>query len=78
MALKVEFRDWLAAQVESVQGQLESENSPERLQMLREAPAPELPDVRAGWLMGYADALQGILNELPPGLLTRKIDMPDA
>jgi hypothetical protein len=76
MALKVEFGDWLASQVQVAHGQLESENSPEQLQVLREAPTQEFPEVRAGWLMGYAVALQSLLDELPPGLLIRKVDVP--
>jgi hypothetical protein len=76
MGLRIDFKDWLENQVETVTDNLAAENSPERLQMLKKAPSTEIPDVRAGWLMGYADALQTILESAPAGLLLRKIDIP--
>jgi hypothetical protein len=74
--LKVEFGDWLASERDAVQGALDAENTAERLEALRQAPATEIPDFRAGWLAGYHDALQGILDTAPPGILMRKINVP--
>jgi hypothetical protein len=68
---------WINTVIETVSDQLRDEFTPEQRADFLTIPKEENPDLRAGYLMGYHDALTELRKNIPNGVLRDvRIEIP--